>query len=225
MALILHIDTALALGSVGISEDGNIVLSLQNEVANNHAAFVQPAIEKLLSETAISSTKLDAIAVVAGPGSYTGLRVGMASAKGLCYALDKPLLAINTLALIAASARTQLTGYELICPMIDARRNEVFTAVYKNDGETLLQPCPMVLNEESFLEFGAFRPILFVGDGAEKAKIILNNNSYWKFMGYQYPVADIGSAVFKSFINRQFQDLAYAEPFYLKDFYMAPPKN
>lgn len=225
MALILHIDTALASGSVGISENGRLLLSLQNDIPNNHAAFVQPAIDKLLSETAISPHSLDAIGTVAGPGSYTGLRVGMATAKGLCYALQKPLLAVNTLALMAESAIAQLPGYELFCPMIDARRNEVFTAVYNRQAEALLAPQPMILNEESFLQFRENPRILFLGDGAEKAKIILNNIEGWRFMGYQYPVADIGLAFFKSFINRQFQDLAYTEPLYLKDFYMGPTKN
>lgn len=223
MGLIMHIDTALNSGSVGLSRDGKMILSFENQIANDHAAFVQPAIEKLVKQTGIQLDQLDAIGVVAGPGSYTGLRVGMASAKGLCYALDKPLLAVNTLQLMAEAAMTEFQGHDLYCPMIDARRDEVFTAVYDATGKEVLPPQPMILNGESFLQLGPDNAILFVGNAISKAKIILNNNFKWKFLEYHYPITLVGNVFFKAFSNREFRNLAYTEPFYLKDFYFGPP--
>lgn len=218
MAFILVIDTALSDACVGLSKDGQLLQFRQNSLPNDHAAFVQPAIREMLAAESLTINEIDAVGVVAGPGSYTGLRVGLASAKGICYALGKPLMLCNTLELLADSARIAHPGYDLFCPMIDARRDEVFTAVYKPDNEILQPPMPFILNPSAFGDFFE-KKLLFIGNGAEKAKVILNKNPNWSFTNYQYTASDTSRVFFNLFINKQFRDLAYAEPFYLKDFY------
>ena len=145
MSLILNIDTATEKAHVSLSNDAVILQSLYNESQKDHAGFLQPAILRLVKDAAVSLKNIDAVAVTAGPGSYTGLRVGMASAKGICYALQKPLIALNTLEVMAASALYHpgihaANPVDLFCPMIDARRMEVYTALYNRQLETILAP-------------------------------------------------------------------------------------
>src|SRR5665647_1745116 len=147
MALILNIDTATESAIISISEKDKIIDSVTNSNQKDHASFLQPAIKNLLQKADLSINKLNAIAVTAGPGSYTGLRVGMASAKGLCYALKIPLITINTLEVMALSSLKQIHDPSaLYCPMIDARRMEVFTAVYDHHLTEIIKPCSMILD-------------------------------------------------------------------------------
>src|ERR1700758_4691343 len=134
MALILNIDTATAKASICLALDGKTLALAENWTQNEHAAWLHSAIEQMMQQTGYRLRDLQAVAVTAGPGSYTGLRVGMAAAKGFCFALDIPLIAEDTLRTMAFAAKEQLPGTDLLCPMIDARRMEVFTAVYQNDG-------------------------------------------------------------------------------------------
>src|SRR5262249_34686360 len=146
----------------------------------DHAAFLQPAIQTIIQNSEFRIQNLDAISVVAGPGSYTGLRVGLASAKGLCYALNIPLITLNTLEVMAQAAINQSTDQlinqsNLFCPMIDARRNEVFTAIYNEKLQTLIQPAALTLAENSFETFLQKQKVVFFGSGSIKWKEICKN--------------------------------------------------
>ena len=177
MALIVNIDTATETAHVSIAEDGKILHSLINDVQKDHAAFLQPALEQLIKNTGIGFSDIDAVAFTAGPGSYTGLRVGMASAKGLCYALNKPLIAISTLKVMAKAAVEQGDDSSvLFCPMIDARRMEVFTAIYNNALTEVLPPCALVLDENSYFNYLQKNKIVFFGNGMQKWRATIQNN-------------------------------------------------
>jgi tRNA threonylcarbamoyladenosine biosynthesis protein TsaB len=219
MSYIINIDTATEVAILSITKDGEIIQSLQNASQKDHGAFVQTAIAKQLQSAALTFDSIDAIAVVTGPGSYTGLRVGMASAKGLSYALSKPLITISTLELWASAAIAASAGNQnaLFCPMIDARRMEVFTAVYNASLSPVLSPLALILNENSFADLLDRHHIIFTGNGADKwQKICSHTNSTFA------PLTDVqkamGALSQKAFISNQFADLAYTEPFYLKEF-------
>jgi tRNA threonylcarbamoyladenosine biosynthesis protein TsaB len=176
---ILNIDTATEEAQISMASDGIVVGAAVNRSAKDHAAFLQPAILRLSKETNIPLAELSAIAITAGPGSYTGLRVGLSSAKGLCYALNKPLITLNTLHALAASAAMEANKHglkteSLLCPMIDARRMEVFTAVYNMQLEVIAAPCAMILQEGSFEAFNK-NEMNFFGTGAEKCLSIFKN--------------------------------------------------
>ena len=219
MSLILNIDTATESAQVSFAKDGVVLQSLQNELQKDHAAFLQTAIQQLAESAAIKLTDIDAVAVTAGPGSYTGLRVGMSGAKGLCYALNKPLIAINTLEVLTVAAIQQSTinGATLYCPMIDARRMEVFTALYDHTLTITLHPCAMVLNESSFNDQLAQNKIIFFGSGAAKWQTVCkhSNASFAVVSNLQVAMANLSYAYFK---KKQFANLAYSEPYYLKEF-------
>ena len=172
---------------------------------------------------------MNAVSVIAGPGSYTGLRVGLASAKGLCYALSIPLITLNTLKIMAIAAINSST-HELInpstlfCSMIDARRDEVFTAMYDNKLNTILQPCAMILNKESFMEIRKSHELVFFGSGAAKWNVICTNNNSIDMSMINMVDAQVILA-HTYFKNKIFADIAYTEPFYIKDFYSPAQKN
>jgi tRNA threonylcarbamoyladenosine biosynthesis protein TsaB len=179
MGLILNIDTATQTAQVSFAKDGKVLQSLTNELQKDHASFLQTAIQQLAKNISIALADVDAIAVTAGPGSYTGIRVGMASAKGLCYALSKPLIAINTLKVLTVAAQQELNNAPeiLFCPMIDARRMEVFTAIYNNTLAEILPPCAIILEERSFLPQLQNNKIVFFGSGAAKWQTLCSHSN------------------------------------------------
>ncbi len=192
MSLILSIDTATENASVCLSANGNILAALQNQDQKNHAAFVQPAIQQVMKMANLDLNQIDAVAVTNGPGSYTGLRVGLASAKGLCYALQKPLLLLNTLELMAfASIQQQESKSEnmLFCPLIDARRMEVFTAVYDKTLNPIVAPQAKILDENSFSDLLESNIIIFSGSGHPKLKTLLHQHQccFFQFDSPSYP--------------------------------------
>lgn len=224
MALILNIDTALETASVSISKNGELLEVAFNKLQKDHGAFLQPAIQQLANKAGIPLNALDAIAVVAGPGSYTGLRVGMASAKGLCYALDKPLILLNTLEVMAQEAISEFdfTGYAeppLFCAMVDARRMEVFTAIYDLEGKEVFAPCAMVIDENSFAQELLNNKIIFFGNGAPKCTPLLQSPSAQLASIYGNPLY-ISELSLKKYVKKEFSSLGYAEPIYIKEFYM-----
>lgn len=216
MALILNIDTATDNASVCVAKDGEVVMLQKNDLQKDHAAWLHVAIQKIMQDTALQLSNLDAVAVTIGPGSYTGLRVGLASAKGFCYALQKPLIAVNTL-LVMANAVSD-AGTDLFCPMIDARRMEVFTAVYTKNFEIVKEPASMIIDDSSFADLLTGKTICFSGNGSLKLKsAIRNSNAIFSDI-----IADAENMILftESFYNKkQFADLAYSEPLYLKEFY------
>lgn len=220
MSVILNIDSTLENAQVSFAENGQVLSALTNATQKDHASFLQQAIQQLIKLTGIDLKTIDAVAVAAGPGSYTGLRVGMASAKGLCYALKKPLIALSTLEILTVSALEDFKETEnsmLFCPMIDARRMEVFTAIYQKDLTHSLAPCTLVLNENSFEDFILKNKILFFGNGSAKWKIICKHpNALFQNVA-NHPLA-MAKYAHNFFLNKRFSDLAYTEPFYIKDF-------
>ncbi|GAC1438630.1 MAG: tRNA (adenosine(37)-N6)-threonylcarbamoyltransferase complex dimerization subunit type 1 TsaB [Sediminibacterium sp.] len=226
MALLLNIDTATGYAGVCISRDGDIVQMLESHEQKNHASFVQPAIQQLLEQTGYRLNNIDAVAVTAGPGSYTGLRVGLASAKGICFALDKPLILVNTLEVIAQSMIAVTGGQEhainnqpiLLCPLIDARRMEVFTAVYDLSLTEIYAPQAMVLDENSFSSLLSSHRILFGGSGHQKLKqILIHPNAAFTNNGHH--VNNLAQLAHRLFIAGTFADLVYSDPFYVKEFF------
>lgn len=221
MSLILNIDTAIDKATVSISKDGKILAYAVNEELKDQGAFLQPAIKTIAATAGINLEQLDAVAVVAGPGSYTGLRVGMASAKGLCFALNKPLITVGTLQLLASQA-IYLSGAAnkqiLFCPMIDARRMEVFTAVYNISLDEVIIPCAMILNELSYGNVLLNNEIIFFGNGMAKWKNIATHPNA-RFLQIQSNPLFMSELSFKSFVNGHFADTAYVAPMYIKEFY------
>lgn len=230
MALLLNIDTATEQASVCLSKDDSTLAIAHSEEQKNHASFIQPAIEQLIEQSGYSLSALDAIAVTAGPGSYTGLRVGLSTAKGLCYALGKPLIMINTLEVMALAAiETHLQHYgdraeALFCPMIDARRMEVFTAVYNQQLEIQQEPAAMILNENSFYDFINNHFIVFSGSGSHKFRPLIPNPEAVLFLDVRHSASHLAKRAFRAFQQALFSDLAYSEPFYLKEFFSIAPR-
>ncbi len=219
MSLILNIETSGIEAHISLARDGKPLHSLINGSQNDHASFLQPAIIELSRVTGIALSAMDAIAVTAGPGSYTGLRVGLASVKGLCYALNKPLIALNTLEVLTSSALLSRHGEDdtLLCPMIDARRMEVFTAIYDKDLNPFLFPRPLILNEVSFEKELSVGKILFFGSGSSKWELVCThpNASFAQITIQPEGMARLSE---QSASQKRFIDLAYSEPFYLKEF-------
>lgn len=220
MALILNIDTATENAGVCLSLDGRPLFQLENKDQKSHASFVQPAVKSVMEETGYELKQLAAIAVTSGPGSYTGLRVGLSSAKGLCFALNKPLLLINTLEVMAAAQLNSgiATGGNLICPMIDARRMEVFTGIFNTDLQEVMAPAAMILDAQSFQEQLTDNTIVFCGNGSSKWQPLCGH-PHAIFSNVTHEAKDIAMLAEKAFEAKRFSNLAYSEPFYLKEFF------
>lgn len=223
MALILHIDTSSSVGNVSIARDGKLLAFLQNDEQKEHASYLQPAIKKIVEKLSIKLSDLDAVAVANGPGSYTGLRVGLSSAKGLSYSLNKPLITINSLQMMARAAiDNNAETLLLFCPMIDARRMEVFTAIYNNSLNEILSTAAKVLDNNSFEDLLLRNKILFFGNGSEKFKSICNHPHALFSDGYLTNEA-MTSLAFLQFKSGSFADMPYCEPLYGKAFYTGTP--
>jgi tRNA threonylcarbamoyladenosine biosynthesis protein TsaB len=222
LSYILNIETATKNCSVALSKDGITILCKEiAEEGYSHAERLHVFIEEILQESTISFSDLSAIAVSQGPGSYTGLRIGVSAAKGFCYALGIPLIAIDTLQILAAQVKLT-TG--LIIPMLDARRMEVYSAIYTSDLENKRTVQAEIITEQSFQEIE--ETIYFVGDCADKCKQVLTNKNFIFLEHFKYPSAkEMSSISFKKFRTNDVVDVAYFEPYYLKDFMMTTSKK
>jgi tRNA threonylcarbamoyladenosine biosynthesis protein TsaB len=216
MAILLNIDTALKTASICLSRDAEPIGSAVNENQNDHASWLHNAIITLVKEGGFQMSDLEAIAVSIGPGSYTGLRIGLSAAKGLCYALNIPLIAVSTLKMMAEGIRNE--AEELICPLIDARRMEVFTAVYDKSLNEILTPSAMILDNQSFSELLAAHRIHFCGDGSGKFKTIVShpNATFSPIIG---TAVNLPHLAYNYFLEKRFTSIAYSEPVYLKQFH------
>jgi tRNA threonylcarbamoyladenosine biosynthesis protein TsaB len=221
VSYILNIETAVTSASVCLSEDQESISLKINPSQKDSAAWLHIAIRDLLAEQNLALPDLAAVAISAGPGSYTGLRVGMAAAKGLCYVLQKPLITINTLTMMAAAANAEET--ELFCPMIDARRMEVFTAIYNKNLEEMVAPVNLILENQTFSGLLKDHSITFFGNGSEKFKNILHHANA-RFRNIETSAKDMTALSFSKFRQKDFADLAYAEPYYGKEYYSPLPK-
>ncbi len=221
--MILQIETATTSCSVALAKDGEVLAVKQVNERNIHAEVITLFIDGLMTDTGLRYDQLDAIAVSSGPGSYTGLRIGVSTAKGLCFALDKPLIAIETLEAMAYGIINQaeftIDAGTLLCPMIDARRMEVFTAVFTATGERVLATSAEIIDSNSFSDLLQNKKILFFGDGAEKCRNVLGQNPNASFLpGFENSAAHLTKKADEKFLNKAFEDVAYFEPYYLKDF-------
>lgn len=223
MSTILQIETATTSCSVALSRDGNLLNFKQIIARNIHAEVITLYIDELLNKQGVTYNDIDAIAVSSGPGSYTGLRIGVSTAKGLCFALDKPLIAVETLEAMAYGVITS-DGFEqdsklLLCPMIDARRMEVYTALFDTTGNRITATSADIIDEQSFSSYLAGNKILFFGDGAEKCKAVLGSNPNALFLDdFANSATYLTTKAHEKFMAGRFEDVAYFEPFYLKDF-------
>lgn len=219
MALILNIDTSTEAASICLCKEGKKFLLMENSDQKDHAAWLHVAIEKMMRDSGYGIKDLNAIAVTGGPGSYTGLRVSMATAKGLCYALQIPLITENTLMVMAFAAKEKNNDDSILfCPMIDARRMEVFTALYNNNLEEIIPPTAMVLDENSFSAQLQSNKIIFFGNGNKKwQRISTFKNAF--FIEIPLLTEFLGIISENKFNNGQFTDIIYSEPVYTKEFY------
>jgi len=212
---ILNIETATKNCSVSLAKNGETILCKEiAEQGYSHAEKLHLFIEEIIKETGISVNDLNGIAVSKGPGSYTGLRIGVSSAKGLCYALGIPLISVDTLQVLAKQV---VIENGLIVPMLDARRMEVYSAIFDKSYSKINEVQAEILTENSYAEITD--TIYFIGDCQEKCKTVLTATNFHFLPEIVFPSANEMSALsFEKFINADFEDVAYFEPFYLKDF-------
>lgn len=219
MALILNIETSTTLCSVSVAENGKILKFQEADEGYTHAENLHVFIDKVLKEAGISPRDLNAIAVGSGPGSYTGLRIGVSAAKGLAYALKIPLISVNTLQTMANVAIKESAGKEMYCAMLDARRMEVFCAFFDMNLNFIKETSAQIISETDHGYFNTGKEICFFGDGMPKCKDILSKIPGAHFIENIKPGSvSLGELAFSKFQNQQFEDVAYFEPFYLKDF-------
>ena len=223
---ILNIETSTTCCSAAITMDGTPVASVENLNQANHASELPRFIEQLLTTAKLNDWHLDAVALSQGPGSYTGLRIGASTAKGICYGLNIPLIPIDTLQVLCASVPADMLPQQaILCPMLDARRMEVYTANFNSKGEQLTPVEAKILDENSYAAELAAGPVLFTGNGAEKFKELVGNNPNACFAP-QTPHATGMRAIASAKLEAgEFEDNAYFEPFYLKDFVAGKPKK
>lgn len=231
MALILCIETGTDICSVGIARDGELTSLRESDQGRDHAKHLGLFVDELLRETGIAPDELDAVAVGMGPGSYTGLRIGVSFAKGLCYGQNIPLIAVGSL---DALAEVAIEDYEagildvdnwddaLLCPMVDARRMEVYTRLYSAQGEPLSEVSAEIIDENSFAEQRAERQLIIFGNGAAKCREVMADATYVNITPSARGLARLAQ---QRLDNGQTEDIAYFEPFYLKDFVVIPSKK
>ncbi|HNQ26519.1 MAG TPA: tRNA (adenosine(37)-N6)-threonylcarbamoyltransferase complex dimerization subunit type 1 TsaB [Aquaticitalea sp.] len=216
MALILNIETATTNCSVSIAKTGQMLaLEENNSKGYAHAELLHVYIKKVLERANLKPVQLDAVAVSKGPGSYTGLRIGVSAAKGLCFAIGKPLIATDTLQSLALQVKNTPGA---IVPMLDARRMEVYTAVFDNNHRQICPTEAKILDETSFKDLLDDGLVCFIGDGVEKAKSIISHPNAM-FIEHKFPsVQEMAMLSFEKYKSNDFEDVAYFEPYYLKEF-------
>ena len=226
MATILNIDTSTEVCSVALTCEGEVLEHREDYKGQNHANVLSIFIKEMLDYATPRGIKIDAVAVTIGPGSYTGLRIGLSEAKGLCFGLDVPLIGISTLELLMVTVLFKEFWDEdvLFVPMIDARRKEVFTAVYDNAFNKILQPQPMILEEDSFVHLKD-KQLVFVGNGSDKAEDIIKQPNVRFIKGIRPEAVHMMALSERAFRNNDFIDIAYSTPDYLKEFQFTTPKN
>lgn len=230
MSLILQLDTSTSVCSVSLSKGTEIISFREESEGRNHAALLTVFIQKVLDDANCHVNDLSAIAVSKGPGSYTGLRIGVSVAKGMAYALSIPLISVNTLKMMASGYLIQnpdlsLKTDLLLVPMIDARRMEVYSAIYSTKLEETRPVKAEIIDENSFQKEREKNHLIFFGDGAEKCREVLTKERLTVDSHYIVSSRYMASIAFEKYKKEIFEDVAYFEPFYLKDFIATTPKN
>ena len=231
MALILAIETGTDICSVALVRDGELVALRESDEERNHAKKIAVFVDELLRECGVAADELDAVAVSKGPGSYTGLRIGVSFAKGLCYGQNIPLLAVGSLDSLVEVAREDFEAgiidienwdEALLCPMIDARRMEVYTQLFDAEGGAKSEVEAKIIDAESFLEERNGKPFVIFGSGAKKCEEVLEGTTFIEVIPSARGMARLAE---KAFAENKTEDVAYFEPFYLKDFIVGTAKK
>jgi tRNA threonylcarbamoyladenosine biosynthesis protein TsaB len=223
MSYILSLETSTTVCSVALHDTGKLMVSREILIPQSHASKLAPLIDEVRNISGLDFRELGAVAVASGPGSYTGLRIGVSTAKALCYALNIPLIAVETLDVMAHQVRLSRNENEYLCPMIDARRMEVYCKVF-DDSLNVVQPVEAkIIDEHSFDDVMLKKKLVFFGDGSSKCREILTNKNA-VFLANIFPTAtQLGELAQKKFVDRVFEDVVHFEPFYLKDFLIRKP--
>ncbi|MFY0601197.1 MAG: tRNA (adenosine(37)-N6)-threonylcarbamoyltransferase complex dimerization subunit type 1 TsaB [Cyclobacteriaceae bacterium] len=225
MALILAIDTSTKVCSIALHQDGVEIGHQAYHLQKSHSSLLPIIVKQLMENVEMQMNQIEAVAISAGPGSYTGLRIGTSTAKGLCYGLGVPLLSFDSLDSMYESVKDTVSNTTLICPMIDARRMEVYCNLRSTDGNRIWESKPLILDETTFSEFSETN-LLLIGDGAAKCTELFSNQENIKIQPGIYPnTFSVGRLMQEKFSKAQFEDLAYFEPDYLKEYQTKPPKN
>jgi tRNA threonylcarbamoyladenosine biosynthesis protein TsaB len=224
--LILLLETATTTCSVALAENGRIIALKEVNERNIHASYITLFIEEVMLAAEKKYSDLQAIAISKGPGSYTGLRIGVSTAKGLCYALDIPLIGVNTIEAMASGLieSVYIPDSGILIPMLDARRMEVYTGIYRKDLSVIEPVSAKIVDIDSFSEYNDQELFLF-GDGAAKFKGLFSDQPNIHFIDFSASASHLNSLALKNSTNKEFENLAYFEPFYLKDFLFTIPKK
>ncbi|HKJ41446.1 MAG TPA: tRNA (adenosine(37)-N6)-threonylcarbamoyltransferase complex dimerization subunit type 1 TsaB [Sunxiuqinia sp.] len=232
MTLILNLESSTEVCSVSLSNDGKLVDCIENNEGQNHARLLSVFANDLMERNQLSFNQLDAIAISKGPGSYTGLRIGVSLAKGICYAKQIPLIAISPLKAMNSHVVSSLQQFQLeneesllFCPMIDARRMEVYTAIYDGKNREIEPVSAKVIDNSSFETYLAEHKVVFFGNGASKCKGKINHPNAIFIDDVSTSAQFMCTLAQEAYENKQFEDVAYFEPFYLKDFIAGIPKK
>jgi tRNA threonylcarbamoyladenosine biosynthesis protein TsaB len=234
MPFFICIDTATSVCSVILVKDDKVLSKKESTEDKAHASRLGVFIKQVMDEADLRIDQLDAIAVSKGPGSYTGLRIGVSTAKGLCYGAGIPLIAVETLQVMANGMLTEAletftTGFNpdsaLFCPMIDARRMEVYTALFDINNQKIRETNAIIVREDTFDSFFKNRQVVFAGDGADKCRSLLKHHNALFLEGFKHSASYMVNIAQKAYKKRSFENLAYFEPYYLKDFIATSPKR
>lgn len=219
--LILQLETATTMCSVALACDGKLLAVKEMNERNIHASQITLFIDDVMKAAGKSYEELDAVSISKGPGSYTGLRIGVSTAKGLCYALDIPLISVDTLEAMASGVlenHPEISSDTLLCPMIDARRMEVYTALFDTNLKPVEGVMAKILDEQTFDRFLAENPVVFFGDGAGKSQNLYASSANYNFVEFENSAAHLSEISLRKLIKGETENMAYFEPFYLKDF-------
>ncbi|WP_109831373.1 tRNA (adenosine(37)-N6)-threonylcarbamoyltransferase complex dimerization subunit type 1 TsaB [Reichenbachiella versicolor] len=225
MALILALETSTSCGSVALLQDDKLIGYQYYNIDKSHSSLLHPMIDQLMKNCQFKLSELDAVAISEGPGSYTGLRIGTSAAKGLCFSLDIPLISINTLEAMAHQVKSMGNTFDLYCPMIDARRMEVYTLLLDTTSTIRLPTEPMILDESSFEKELEANKIAFFGDGAFKFKDIVDSSNAVFIDKVTPSAAEIAFLATRKYQEALFENVVSFEPFYLKEFRIIPSKK
>lgn len=225
MALLLSIETATTTCSVSVHQDNQLLVNQSVYINHSHSSRLAPIINSAIAQAGHQLKDLEGIGLSMGPGSYTGLRIGTSTAKGLCYALDIPLVAINTLEAMALQVIKFFPEEYLFCPMIDARRMEVYSTIVNSDLDIVQETTPTIIDQQTFVEVLDGTPLVFFGNGADKCKGVIKNSNAYFVDGIEPNASTVGELAYGKFVKKEFEDLAYFEPFYLKEFMATKPKQ
>lgn len=228
MSIILNIETATPVCSIALTDNDQILALRETSEKNSHSQVVTVFIDEMLKDCGLKPSDLDAVAVSKGPGSYTGLRIGVSTAKGICYALGKPLISVGTLKAMALGMAEKFNNPGnlpvLFAPMIDARRMEVYTALYDQNLTSVKDVYAAIVDNDTFSDLIDNHIICFAGDGAEKCREVLNHPNFRLLDDFTASAAYMAGFSAEKFKTAQFEDTAYFEPYYLKDFVAGPPR-